>query len=207
MSGATESSIAPAPGSRFALSEPVERYPHFAAPTGATGTVVYVDEYTICMHMDDYLPGAETWDNEITWAVEDDCDDLGIPLVNPSAAAAFSRATTPLDDPLMPASAETPEQANATRFERHPNEGCRLVPIEDDPRCLEVQLRSPIGHVIYQEATDRCVAHWQAQTLTGKYVNRTTSGISLDAHMRTGEQRRETAVALLVASIYTKDCA
>lgn len=58
-----ESRLAPAPGTRFALSEPVERYPHFAAPAGEHGRI---------------LPGAESWDNEITWAIEDDCDDLGM---------------------------------------------------------------------------------------------------------------------------------
>ncbi len=202
----TGSRLAPAPGTRFALSEPVERYPHFAASAGATGTVVYVDDYTICMHMDEYLPGAETWDNEIVWAIEDDCNKLGIPSPNPSAAAAFHRATRPLDDPPMPARrAETPEQASAARFERS-NEGCRLVPTENET-CIEVQLRAPIGRVIYQEATDQCAAHWRAQTVSSMYVNRTSSGIRLDADALTGEQRRETAVALLVASIYNKDCA
>ncbi len=57
MRTAAESRLAPAPGTRFALCEPVERGPHFVAPAGATGMVVYVDEYVICMHMDDYLPG------------------------------------------------------------------------------------------------------------------------------------------------------
>jgi hypothetical protein len=203
MSPVAESKLAPPPGTRFALCEPVERGPHFVAPAGTTGTVVYVDEYVICMHMDDYLPGAESWDNEITWAVEDDCDTLGIPSPSPSPAAAFRRATRPLDDPPMPASAETPEQASAARFERDANEGCRVVPVENDPACLEVQLRAPIGRVTYQEATGRCVAHWYAQSVCGKYVNRTASGISLDADARTGEQRRETAIALLVANTFT----
>jgi hypothetical protein len=203
MRTAAESRLAPAPGTRFALSKPVERGPHFAAPAGATGTIVYVDEYVICMHMDDYLPGAESWHNEITWAIEDDCDTLGIPSTNPSATAAFRRDTRPLSDPSMPASAETPGQANAARFERDANEGCRVVPVEDDPACLEVQLRAPIGRVIYQEATDRCAAYWCAQSVCGKYVNRTPSGISLDADARTGEQRRETAIALLVANTFT----
>lgn len=203
MSTAAESRLAPAPGTRFTLSEPVERYPHFAAPAGATGTVVYVDQYVICMHMDDYLPGAETWDNEITWAIEDDCDTLGIPSPNPSAAAAFRRATRPLDDPPMPATAETPEQASAARFERDANEGCQLVTI--DSTSVEVHLRAPIGRVTYHKATEHCAAHWCAQSVGGEYVNRTASGINLDANRRTGERQRETAVALLVANIYNKD--
>lgn len=203
MSAAAESRLAPAPGTRFALSEPVERYPHFAAPAGATGTVVYVDEYVICMHMDEYLPGAESWDNEITWAIEDDCDDLGIPSSKPSAAAAFRRATTPLDDPPMPASAETPEQASATPFKRNTNDGCQVVSMDDPPTRLEVHLRALLGQVTYHAATDRCVAHWRAQTPSGEYVNRTPSGISLDADAQTGERRRETAIALLVANTFT----
>lgn len=203
MRTAVESRLAPAPGARFALSEPAERSPHFAAPAGATGTVVYVDEYVICMHTDEYLPGAESWDNEITWAVEDDCDTLGIPSPRPSPAAAFRRATRALDEPPMPGSAETPEQASAARFERDAKEGCQVVPVKNDPACLEVQLRAPIGRVIYQEATGLCAAHWRAQSVCGKYVNRTASGISLDAEAQTGEQRREAAIALLVANTFT----
>lgn len=79
----------PAPGTRCVLAEPVERSPHYIAAAGATGTVVHADEYTVRMHMDDYLPGAEK------------CD-LGIPSANPSAIAAFQRTTKLLnDDPLV----------------------------------------------------------------------------------------------------------
>jgi hypothetical protein len=199
-----ESRLAPVPGTRFALSAPVERYPHFAAPAGATGTVVYTDEYVICMHMDEHLLGAETWDNEITWAIEDDCDDLGIPSANPSAAAAFRRATTPLDDPPMPASAETPQQASAAPFARNAGDGCQIVPGESDPpACVEVHLRALLGRVTYHEATGQCAAHWRAQTPSGEYINRTATGISLDTTAQTGEQRRETAIALLVANTFT----
>jgi hypothetical protein len=85
----------PAAGERFRLARPVDRFPHFLAPTGASGTVTHSDEHTICLHMDEYLAGAEKWDNEIVWSADEDQDANG----NPSAAASFYRDTEPLTGP------------------------------------------------------------------------------------------------------------
>lgn len=54
---------------RIRLTRPVDRYPHFIAAAGMTGTVVAADDHTVCVRMDDPIPGAEPWDNEIVWDV------------------------------------------------------------------------------------------------------------------------------------------
>jgi hypothetical protein len=85
------------PGDRrtFRLTEPVERFPHFTAPDGGAGTVTDASPDVVCMHMDDYLPGAETWDNEIVWTIDNDYDENGEPAPTPSVAQAFT--VTPPD--------------------------------------------------------------------------------------------------------------
>lgn len=55
-------------GIRMRLVRDVERWPFFVAPAGAVGTVTYADDHTVCLRMDDHLPGAEEWDNEIVWS-------------------------------------------------------------------------------------------------------------------------------------------
>jgi hypothetical protein len=92
----------PAFGARFRLTETVERFPHFRAPAGAAGTVVEACPDVICLHMDDYLPGCEDWDNEIVWTTNDDYDENGEPSPTPSVAAAFHYDTAPLDEPANP---------------------------------------------------------------------------------------------------------
>lgn len=62
----------PKVGTRWQLTRNVDRYPHFIAPEGAEGTITSVDEYNICLRMDDHLPGAEEWDNEVCWSREND---------------------------------------------------------------------------------------------------------------------------------------
>lgn len=55
---------------RIALARDVERFPHFTAPAGSTGTITEVlpDRFTV--KMDDHIPGCEEWDNEIVWEGE-----------------------------------------------------------------------------------------------------------------------------------------
>ncbi len=55
-----------AAGDKVRLRHSVDRYPHFIAEAGSTGRVVEVDEL-VRVRMDAYLPGAETWENEIHW--------------------------------------------------------------------------------------------------------------------------------------------
>jgi hypothetical protein len=60
-------------GTRVILKNDVERYPHFIAPKGATGTVVDVgDPQVFAVRMDDLVEGAEEWDNEVHWMNDDD---------------------------------------------------------------------------------------------------------------------------------------
>lgn len=55
-------------GTKVRLRRDVERYPHFIAPAGATGTVVDIGDDTIfAVRMDERIPGAGTWDNEVHW--------------------------------------------------------------------------------------------------------------------------------------------
>lgn len=63
-------------GSRVRLRQPVDRYPHFSCPPGLVGTVASLDSYTVCVHMDEHVSGAEPWDNEIVWSLQDGDDPL-----------------------------------------------------------------------------------------------------------------------------------
>lgn len=62
----------PTVGSRVRLLRDVERYPHFIAPKGSEGTVTSVDEYALCVRLDEVLVGAKEWDNEVHWYPRDD---------------------------------------------------------------------------------------------------------------------------------------
>lgn len=68
---ATDPAVAFGKGDRVRLTRPVERFPHFIAPEGATGTVTEASAALILVHMDDTLAGAEEWDNQIAWSVPD----------------------------------------------------------------------------------------------------------------------------------------
>jgi len=58
-----------AAGSRVELVVDVDRYPHFIAPRGATGTVVdHGDpQIVLAVRLDEPVAGAEDWDNEVHW--------------------------------------------------------------------------------------------------------------------------------------------
>jgi len=202
----------PAVGARFRLTEAVERFPHFTAPAGAAGTVTDASPHVVCMHMDDYLPGAEDWDNEIVWTIDNDYDENGEPAPTPSVAQAFYRDTAPLNEPAIPTDAQTPAQADAEQFERDLQEGCRLAAVDgftDDtgaPSRFSVSCRGThIGDVFFHEATRGTsglagAPHWAARTRDGQAVIRTASGVSTRPEPTSGERTREAAVALLVAA-------
>ncbi|HET7444545.1 MAG TPA: hypothetical protein VFJ57_07800 [Solirubrobacterales bacterium] len=61
----------PAVGARARLRHEIERFPHFLIEAGATGTVAEASESLIALRMDDFVPGAEEWDNEVCWTLED----------------------------------------------------------------------------------------------------------------------------------------
>jgi hypothetical protein len=54
-------------GTKVRLRHDVDRYPHFIAPKGATGTVTKVDDEVLIVSMDQPISGAEDWDNEVHW--------------------------------------------------------------------------------------------------------------------------------------------
>lgn len=68
-------------GMRVRLRRDIERFPHFIARAGLTGTVADISGGNVSVHMDMPLPGAESWDNEIVWDPEladDIADDLEV---------------------------------------------------------------------------------------------------------------------------------
>src|SRR5262245_33755058 len=54
-------------GRRVRLTNDIDRYPHFIAPKGATGTVTEAHPDLYSVKLDELLPGAEEWDNEVCW--------------------------------------------------------------------------------------------------------------------------------------------
>jgi hypothetical protein len=61
----------PPAGARVRLLRDVDRYPHFIAPAGALGEVVDVgDPNLFAVRLDQPLPGAETWSNEVHWILD-----------------------------------------------------------------------------------------------------------------------------------------
>lgn len=94
-------------GDRVVLRRDVERFPHFIAPKGATGTVVDTPSHPLGAYsvlLDQHLSGAESWDNEVVWS-ESDIDHLLLdiaPLVaggSPWAPPARSTGWHPEDCP------------------------------------------------------------------------------------------------------------
>lgn len=70
----------PAPGDRVRLTVEVWRYPHFLVPAGATGTVVDMTDAVpemFAVRLDEFVPGASEWDNEIHWILEYGDDPTG----------------------------------------------------------------------------------------------------------------------------------
>lgn len=61
----------PKVGQRAALTRIVERFPHFWISAGATGTVTAATDDLIALRMDEPIPGAEEWDNELCWSADD----------------------------------------------------------------------------------------------------------------------------------------
>jgi hypothetical protein len=59
----------PMAGQRVQLREEVNRYPHFIAPKGATGTITEATTDSVAITMDERLEGAEEWANAIVWDV------------------------------------------------------------------------------------------------------------------------------------------
>lgn len=65
-------------GSRFVLVCDVDKFPHFIAPKGSTGTVVHIESHAFWLELDEYLTGAEEWSNQVEFA--DDWETMVAPL-------------------------------------------------------------------------------------------------------------------------------
>lgn len=82
----------PVEGQRWHLTGDVERGPHFIARAGMRGTITEATRDLVRLKLDDHLPGAEEWDNEVCWALED-CLGVGEDL---DARVAASEDAQPL---------------------------------------------------------------------------------------------------------------
>ncbi len=69
----------PAVGAKVLFVDALERYPHFTVPAGATGTVTNSDDDYYAVKVDQPIPGAEEWDNEVIWSIGDD-EEPGLDL-------------------------------------------------------------------------------------------------------------------------------
>jgi hypothetical protein len=67
-------------GTRVRLRHDIDRYPHFFAAGGLTGTVTNTDGGMVFVRMDIHIPGCEEWENEIVWSNGDEnvMDDLEV---------------------------------------------------------------------------------------------------------------------------------
>lgn len=81
----------PAPGTRVRLARDVDRYPHFIAAAGSVGTVVDIGDANIfAVRIDEHLPGAEEWENEVHWILDAGDDPSGdVEQVDAASAADF----------------------------------------------------------------------------------------------------------------------
>jgi hypothetical protein len=61
----------PPVGARARLRVPVERFPHFQVEAGAEGTLTEATDSLVALRMEETIPGAEEWDNEICWTADD----------------------------------------------------------------------------------------------------------------------------------------
>lgn len=52
-------------GDRVKVTEEVDIYPTGIVPKGAVGTVHDINQKTVIVKMDVYIPGFEEWDNEV----------------------------------------------------------------------------------------------------------------------------------------------
>lgn len=52
-------------GDRVKVTEEVDIYPTGIVPKGAVGTVHDIDQNTVIVKMDVFIPGFEEWDNEV----------------------------------------------------------------------------------------------------------------------------------------------
>lgn len=60
-------------GDRVRLRHDVDRYPHFIAPADGTGVVESISEDVFSVQMDEFIEGAEDWENCVWWMA--DCED------------------------------------------------------------------------------------------------------------------------------------
>lgn len=70
-------------GTQIMLRRSIDRFPHFVAESGSTGTVLEFSAEYIRVKMDEPIEGCEEWDNEIVWSADgDDFDDFEQDIIN-----------------------------------------------------------------------------------------------------------------------------
>ena len=64
-------------GTSVRFKHQVDRYPHFTAPKDMTGIVVDLgDPEMVAVKMDSVIPGAEYWNNEVHWYLQNGDDPI-----------------------------------------------------------------------------------------------------------------------------------
>lgn len=67
-------------GQRVRLRMDVDRFPHFVAKAGMTGTVTICDGVHVAVRLDESLAGCEDWENQVYWSDNDDQCDMAVDL-------------------------------------------------------------------------------------------------------------------------------
>jgi hypothetical protein len=67
-------------GQRVRLRMDVDRFPHFVATAGMTGTVTICDGEQVAVRLDEALAGCEDLENQIYWCENDEQCDLAVDL-------------------------------------------------------------------------------------------------------------------------------
>ena len=62
-------------GDRVRLVREAERFPFFCARAGLSGVVVAADADFLRVRMEEHIPEAAEWDNQIIWTAADERDD------------------------------------------------------------------------------------------------------------------------------------
>ncbi|MFL6284465.1 MAG: hypothetical protein ACJ74Q_15075 [Pyrinomonadaceae bacterium] len=63
-------------GDRVVLARDVDRFPHFIARAGSTGVITNLEDAVLTVRLDEYLEGAEEWDNEVCWETSEQAEDF-----------------------------------------------------------------------------------------------------------------------------------
>jgi hypothetical protein len=117
------------PGSRWTLNAPRDMF-HLGVyvPAGSIGSVSYVDDFSVCLRLDDHHEGLDSWNNEIVFTPEDahyaghEDSDPRRSLLDAATPAPVERVQVATDDG---------DDYGAAVIERD-GDRVRVVPLGDD---------------------------------------------------------------------------